>query len=441
MSGARFGNASQEWHQPTPTGNCRYPIATKHVPGWVTAILRTASVGSTQAASSIYLRGVDTSSRPTIPGVIVPWRAQTEFATLVNQLFHPPFAGEAKSAISSGESPSEATLWNQVISYCMLAMLASYFRDVPAGTHRFFRGSPPYAFGLAAAAGVGYLVAVEWVGKLIVSVVSEPFFLGSDAHRDAVARLPDRDFSGDKVDLHVDNAAVAVWPSAPGSRPAVIWCTSAPPASFDGSHKFFKVICCESFGAPFLRNVHDVYTALAAALAGQRGGDGVRPGAITPAELLYGAGELCVLMPWVDGRDALPDDLAVGGSAVEPIALAILWLAQHRLLYIDLREPNVRIADSHAVAGAGGASVGKLVALVDYDDCVILATPPSSAEELVKLLIKHDAAFAQDEGSPGARPAVVAALRTHWSSQFFLPSESVLGTAAASAASSGGMPA
>ena len=367
----------------------------------------------------------------------MPWRAQTEFATLVKELFHPPFAGEAKSAISSGESPSEATLWNQVISYCMLAMLASYFRDVPAGTHRFFRGAPPYAFGLAAAAGVGYLVAVEWVGKLLVSVVSEPFFLGSSAHCDAVARLPDRDFSGDKVDLQVDDAAVAVWPSAPGSRPAVIWRTSAPPASGDGSHKFFKVICCESFDAPFLRNVHDVYTILAEALAGPRGEKRVRPGAVTPAELLYGAGELCVLMPWVDGRDALPEDLAVGGSAVEPVAQAILWLAHHRLLYIDLREPNVRIADPCAVAGAGGVGVRKLVALLDYDDCVVLATPPSSAAELVALLIQHDAAFARDEGSPGARPAVVAALRTLWSSQFPLPSESVLGTAAVSAALSG----
>ena len=310
-------------------------------------------------------------------------------------------------------------MWNQLIAYCMLAMLASYFRNVPAGAHRFFRSAPPYAFGLAAAAGVGYLVSVEWVGKLLASVVSEPFFIGSSAHGDAVARLPDRDFSDDKVDLRVDDATVAVWPSTPGSRPAVIWRTSAPPATAIGdSRAFFKVIRCESFGAPFLRNVHKVYTTLAAALAGPEGSSGARPVAVTPATLLYGAGELCVLMPWVDGRDALPDDLADGGSAVEPIALAILWLARHRLLYVDLREPNVRIADSGVDAGAGGAAVGAgAVALLDYDDCVLLAAPPTSSDELVDLLAKHDAAFVRAASMPGARPAIVAALHKLWPSQ------------------------
>jgi hypothetical protein len=82
-------------------------------------------------------------------------------------------------------------MFDELLTYCMLGMLGSCFRDVPEGVHRFFR-TPPYAFGLAAFPHVGYIIAVEWDGKLLASVVSEPFFLGSNSHEAAVAALPDR---------------------------------------------------------------------------------------------------------------------------------------------------------------------------------------------------------------------------------------------------------
>jgi hypothetical protein len=339
-------------------------------------------------------------------------------------------------------------MWNELFTYDMLAMvswvrgergwhtsdglllhvpisrfssspqLASFFRDVPTGTRRFF-SSPPYSFGLAATSVVGYLVAFEWVGKILASVVSEPFFLGSSAHKAAIARLPGRDFASDAVHVHVD-VGVGVWPATPSSPPSVVWRIEAPlPGAPNCDSKFFKIIRGDGFDALFLRRVHNVYAVLAAAYhastgAGSRG----RPSAIVDAQLLYGAGELCVLMPWVGGRDALPAELGDGGCAVEPVAEAILWLAHHGLLYVDLREPNVRVTEVAAATGvassAGQAGVGAVVvALVDYDDCVVLPQPPASADELIALLAVHEAAFA-GAGLPGARPAVVAALRRLW---------------------------
>jgi hypothetical protein len=63
------------------------------------------------------------------------------------------------------------------------------------------------------------------------------------------------------------------------------------------------------------------------------------------------------------------------------------------------------------VTGAGEATVK----LIDYDDCVVAAVAPQSADDHITALGIHDAAFVGAVGSPGARPAVVAALRATWS--------------------------
>jgi hypothetical protein len=245
---------------------------------------------------------------------------------------------------------------------------------------------------------VGYLLAVEWVGRLLVSVVSEPFFVGSGAHAAAVARLPDADSSRDFVDVDVDGVGVAVWPDAP-SRAAVIWRVEAPAAEKMGNDAcFFKILRGPDLGAAHFRRIAETYAAYAGALAEARD---ARPAALLDASLLFGAGEVCVLMPWARGRDATIDDLREGGVAVAPVAEAVVWLARRGLLYVDLREPNVR------VDGAGR------VALIDYDDMVVVA-PPASAADLRELLQLHDAAWAGRPGEAGARPAVVNALAAAW---------------------------
>jgi hypothetical protein len=109
-------------------------------------------------------------------------------------------------------------------------------------------------------------------------------------------------------------------------------------------------------------------------------------------------------MPWVGGRNAEAADLADGGCAVEPVARAIIWLAQRGLLYIDLRPPNVRIATHDRVF------------LVDYDD-MALCDPLASAEELITAL-QDDPAQATIgwacAGGERALPAVLTAIRRCW---------------------------
>ena len=318
--------------------------------------------------------------------------------------FHPAFTGEVKPAHSSGDSKARAHLFDEIVTYAMLGMLGSFFYGVRRHAHRFFR-APPYAFALAAFPHVGYIVAVEWAGKLLTSVVSEPFFVGSDAHAAAVARLPDCDFSGDYLDIDVDSVRVAAWPDeAPGTgrRAAVIWRVEAPEAgAADGS--FFKILRGAAFSAAFFRRVSAVYARYAAARAGAAGAASPPPPALLPAELLFGAGEVCVLMPWACGRDARAADLAAGGVAVAAVAAAVVWLARRGLLYVDLREPNVRVDDATGT-----------VALVDYDDMALLAAPPATVDELRALLQDADARWAGRADEPGARPAVVDALAAAW---------------------------
>ena len=392
-----------------------YPFATSHVPAWVecTQRLSTQTKGS-RAASTLYLPGgMPAAARPAPLSMEVPWGCYPEVLAWPREPFHPAFSGELKSA-GMGSLPR---MFDEILTYAMLGMLGSYFQGEPPGTRRFFR-APPHAFSLAAFPHVGYVVLVEWVGHLHGCVVSEPFFLGSPAHAAAMAALPDSNMgvAGCYVDVRLDTAAVVVWPEYEGAQPGVMW-RVAPPDSGSGGgggdngglpgdgYDFFKVIFAHAFPAPFFRRLHAAYAAYAAACAAAAsaapGSEDSLPASLVPAELLFGAGAVCVRMPWVRGRDALPAELGVGGAAVEPVARAVLWLARRGLLYTDLREPNVRVEEG--VAGAPPS-----VVLVDYDDMEVVG-PVQSAGELLGLLEARGARFVGEEA--GARPAVVEALR------------------------------
>ena len=119
------------------------------------------------------------------------------------------------------------------------------------------------------------------------------------------------------------------------------------------------------------------------------------PTSLVRARLLFGAGEVCVTM---SGNDATAIDLAERGCAAKPVALAILWLARHGLLYTDLRPPNVRVSSSGDVT------------LIDYDD-LIICEPPGSYLDLCDLLANADAPWAAAAGVRGAVPAVLTEIK------------------------------
>jgi hypothetical protein len=369
----------------------------------------------------------------------VEWSSKPELLTAPRAPFHPGFTGEIKSATSANEASGEGKLFDELLTCGLLAMLGSYFQGVPSGCHRFFR-APPRAYALAGLSHAGYLVALEWVGKVLGCVVSEPFFLGSPAHEAAVARLPDCGLAapGSYVDLRL-TAGVAAWPEAQGGEPRVIWrvqppgdapAAAAAPAPAPGGgggggaaaartaaaaaaagaqleQGFFTVLPGPAFEAPYFRALHAVYARLdAARRAGLAAGDPPPP-ALLPAELLFGAGQVGVFMPWVAGaRCAARSDLAAGGAALAPVADALAWLARHALLYIDVREPNVLLR------GSDGSC-----ALIDYDDMVCLEAAPSSGEELCALLAQHGAHCAMAAGHDGALPDLMEALRARYRAQ------------------------
>jgi uncharacterized membrane protein YgcG len=235
LAGLSAAASLEEWRGKSAAELLReesaHPISTKHVPAWVEAITRgaTASQGSLSAANLYLGRSTATSPRPTMPSVQVPWHCQPELLTRPKQPFHPAFCGEIKSAFSKGDTKERPRMYDELTTYALLALLGSFFQGVPHGHRRFFH-APPLAYALAAFAHVGYLVAVEWVGKLRVTVVSQPFFLGSPEHAAAVAALPDCDLSTAFVDLPGEGMEVGAWPEGEGSSRHVLWRVSPPPA-------------------------------------------------------------------------------------------------------------------------------------------------------------------------------------------------------------------
>jgi hypothetical protein len=368
-----------------------YPFLTSFVPAWVNAKHRPAHLtNDSQNAKNLFIGG---RNPPVLPHIVLPWTCKPESLTS-SAAFHPSFNAEAKPATSTGDSTGPK-MYDELVTYVTLGIVGSMFMAVPEGRRRYFT-RPPVGYGLAALAHVGYLVAVEWIGKLFVSVVSQPFFLGSPEHGSAIAALPDYDYRHSYEDISFDNIPFLAWPpDDDGAR--LSWRSKGAEGD-----DFFKIIRWDAYDADYFKQMLQVYTALSAAW------DACSSHAVPPsllrAQMLFGAGEVCVKMPWIEGRDAVRADLENGGCAVEPVARAIVWLAQRGLLYVDLRPPNVRIAAHDRTF------------LVDYDDMVV-CEPLTSAEELISALLADPAQATIGWASVGggrALHAVLDALGRYW---------------------------
>ena len=368
-----------------------YPLMTSFLPAWVCKQHRQTHVsrGGMRAKNLFIGKGTP----PDLPRIALPWDCMPETLTSAHA-FHPAFNAEAKSVTSAGDAKA-SRLYDQLVTYVTLGIVGSMFVAVPEGRRRFFT-RPPVGYGLAALAHVGYVVAVEWVGRLFVSVVSQPFFLGSPEHEAAIAALPDYNYQDSYEDM--DFAGIPVLAlSRDEDTIRVTWRSEGAEGD-----EFFKVIGWNSYDARHFKRMLQVYTALSASWDACPSNS--LPPSLLRARLFFGAGQVCVKMPWVGGRNAEAADLADGGCAVEPVARAIIWLAQRGLLYIDLRPPNVRIAAHDRVF------------LVDYDD-IALCNPLNSAEELITAL-QDDPAQATIgwacAGGGRALHAVLDAIRRCW---------------------------
>ena len=373
--------------------------------------------GAREARTLFDVSGAEAARIALFSGVQLPWTCKPEVLARVRP-WHPPFTAEAKSA--------ESHVFEELAVYAMLGMLKALFSHAPEGHATFFT-TPPVAYGLAAFPYAAHVVGVEWVGRACLHIASEPFFLGTPAHAAAVAGLPDHSYEREAV--HVDmRLEYALEPepepeppgplpaqppaaaAAPPLRPLIAWSVTPQP---DGRSR--KIVSANAYEQDVFRRMHAAYAALGSAREAARGGLDPAPPSLLEARLLFGAGAVCVEMAWAPGADAELADLAPGGAAVAGVAAAIAWLARRRLLYLDLRPPNVRVQRS---AGAGAGEGEDAAALVDYDDVVrspaALVSYAALRAQLAAATAEHFAARAAGGGALtylDAFPALAAALQ------------------------------
>lgn len=367
-----------------------YPLATWSVPSCVEAHTRTPR--ARQNGEALY-GSLEQFEVP--PHVSVPLLCEPEIFVRVLAAGDPAFTGEMK------RWPGGAL--NEVLTYALLALLHSAFRVEPGDVRgRRFHVDPPVCYALLSSGPCGYLVGVEWVGKLLAYVVSQPFFLGSPQHAAAVAALP---LTRVRVESRVVVPAKGgAWRCHPAVGEALVMWTveaSAP------AQRFYKIIRCTAFdglpqgGVAYLRALHAVHTAYATARADATADD-PPPAALLEARLLYGVFELLVEMPFVGDRDATAEELGDrGGAVLRAVATALVWLARRRLLYVDLRPANVRVA---------GGAPPREAWLVDYDDMHLMERPARSADDLLAAL----RADTHGANALDTTPELSAALRDAW---------------------------
>jgi hypothetical protein len=338
---------------------------------------------------------------------------QPELPTAPRDLaqLRPVFQGEVKSV--------DNDMLGQALYYTLMGMAASFFppppdaapaapQDAAAPGRRVYYASPPLGFALLAFPHVGYFAAVEMAGKVLVSPASRPFFLGSDEHRAAAAALPIASIGPPAWEYDT----TAPWrsdepplpPPLPGAGAAAL---PSPPVAWavcpDG--RFRKLVRADARSADEWVEMCEAYAVLAPLLRVAEEAPALPPlpppppppppppALVRGARLLFGAHEALVEMAAVAGARAASDEEATGAALgeaavaiVAAVATAVAWLAAHRVLYTDLRGPNVLVlaaegaeggvgAVGAAAAAGGGARAAASAWLVDYDDCVVVAEP------------------------------------------------------------------
>ena len=257
----------------------------------------------------------------------------------------PGFGGELKSAATN-------YALEQAAYYTAMDMVRSYFpadADDARAPRRFY-ATPPLGFAVVGYPFLAHLISLEWIGRLIVAPLSQPFVLGSEEHRAAVAALPAAPCAEPFV---LDASLPWLTPAEGPMRGRVSWAVHGP--------VFRKLVrgdarTGDEFAAMFrvLSHLHEVLRT-----------DATRPPALVPhVQMRYGANEVMVEMTAVDGVDCAAADVAVPGPVLYAVADAIVWLARRRIVYVDLRGPNVRVR----------AADGN-VCLTDFDDCVLMDAP------------------------------------------------------------------
>eukprot|EP00170_Pyropia_yezoensis_P003516 contig_14670_g3526 len=324
-------------------------------PSWVKLLDKRSGTPDGMSAAIVY---GSSASVPSFQPVMWPWACLPELLTRSTAL-HAGFNAEVKSV------PGKH-MWNELLTYVAMSIVDALFR---CSSELRFYAKPPVGYGVVSFPHCGYVVAVEWIGKLLVAPYSQPFFIGSELHKATVAGLPDVCFD-EFVNVDINSIK---WD--PRSGRSVLW--SAFPTELTAANgqrlynQFLKVMPCSSYDhllepAGFFRRLYKTYERYGAALAVESTSTEERgvPQALCPARLWCGIFAVIVTMEFVEGKEAsevqlvasTPDD----EKGVRAIASAVVWLARRGLIYYDLREPNILIDSSGYWH------------LIDYDDMVVV---------------------------------------------------------------------
>jgi len=362
-----------------------YVRATKHLPVFAETI--GGALGNMDAGVLFTCHSLKTRawsfSRRCLPELHV--RAKVT----ASQAFRPAFNGEVKSVGS--------TWLEQAVYYTAMDMVRVFFpasEDGAAPGPRRFFSRPPLGFALVTFPHVGYIVALEWIGVLFVSPVSAPFFVNSSEHAAAIRSLPDVTYEDPKT---LDEQLV--WHTWSVARPGLLRPEAVSWAVSRG--RFHKLVCADARSPARFRELYDSYELL----MGLKSDANIAPPALEPVargiHLFFGAHEVLIEMDALDGaRNATDNEVTTAGVVLNKAAAAVAWLATRRLLYVDLRGPNVLIS-------------GDKVWLVDYDDCCVLDAPVHDIASFRRALIQTDAAARGDWASAltsDALPVVNTAL-------------------------------
>ena len=221
---------------------------------------------------------------------------------------------------------------------------------------------------------VAYFIALEWVGKVLVSPVSAPFFVGSAAYAAAAAALPDELF---ETPFELDAALEWQTPEQEPARNRVAWSiaggvfrkivrgdlrSGAEFAAMARAYKHLGALLSEQRPA----NVHlvayaNLFTEPTRCSSRCRLWPATRPRRTSSSTSLRERGRSA----W---RRRLQWPGAASASSLK-VAATVVWLARRCLLYVDLRAPNVMISEEDGSAW-----------LVDFDDCIVTSEPVMTLE-------------------------------------------------------------
>ncbi|RYE84832.1 MAG: hypothetical protein EOO65_01555 [Methanosarcinales archaeon] len=346
---------------------------------WTNAIRQNLPEGVTVSKKCQMNFGSVLGKHITFPKGILPAKTVPDLMACPTSMV-PGYFGEFKS------SPEPTVLQEQLALDAAAAIIAAFFPDktprddkkgsIEVNENRFLT-QPPSAFGLA---GNGALVAVvvcEMVGSLFMSFFSDGFLQHSPRYTKAMRAIYEERKRFCTLN-YVDLAKVEFLTcQTNGKWGSVLW-TVEPK---DGC--FFKVLrlsvegCMVRWmpgGTRHFENMHRAYTRYVSAFANCA----QVPASLIGARMLYGRWSVAVQAPWLPSNHIT--DLSAS-DATEAIAVALVWLAVHGMLYVDLRPQNVvRLTADCDVVGASDSmpaallrnvpKKGQLV-LIDYDDVIV----------------------------------------------------------------------